>query len=206
MKSIEDLLTEADPLQHESTCWRGDREFRRQAILAAASADHSPSPARFRSRLAIFATLCLILIGVSFLSSQTRSLFVSELQAAVRFEVRLAEDKPSPGLQQVQISGSEQPLYLRQEVIVTNSDIASARVLPGNAPGQYAIEVEFSASGAARMRQATAGHIGKHVAILIDGQVVMAPLLRSPISTSALVTGSFTKAGAERIVKGVGLQ
>ena len=44
------------------------------------------------------------------------------------------------------------------------------------------------------------------MAILIDGQVVMAPVLRTPISASAVVTGNFTKAEAERIVNGIGLQ
>jgi SecD/SecF fusion protein len=55
------------------------------------------------------------------------------------------------------------------------------------------------------MRKASGNHIGKPVAIIIDGRVVMAPVVRSPIGDSALVTGHFTKAEAERIVHGIGL-
>jgi preprotein translocase subunit SecD len=148
----------------------------------------------------------LILVVVWFLGSRADSLFVSDLQAAVRFEVKLAENQPSPGLREVKTPDSEKPVYMHQQVIVTNSEIESTRVRPGEAPGRYAVEVEFTASGAKKMRRATAAHIGKPMAVLIDGQVVMTPIVRSTISASAAVTGNFTKAEAERIVTGIGLQ
>jgi preprotein translocase subunit SecD len=204
MKSVRSLLQEADPLQHEPPCSPGDREFRRQTILAAASVAQLPSHAR--SRLATFATISLILIAASLLGPRAHFLFVGELQAAVRFEVRLAEDKPSPGLREVRASSTEQPVYLHEQAVVTNSDIASAYVLPNNAAGQFAVAVEFNASGAKKMLRATTTHIGKPMAILIDGQLAVAPLLRSPISTSAVVTGIFTKAEAERIANGIRLR
>lgn len=34
----------------------------------------------------------------------------------------------------------------------------------------------------------------------------MAPVLRSPIGTSARITGDYTKADAERIVNGIGIR
>jgi len=43
------------------------------------------------------------------------------------------------------------------------------------------------------------------MAILLDGQVVIAPVVRSPIGDSAVVTGHFTKTEAQRIVDGIGL-
>ena len=134
------------------------------------------------------------------------SLFLSDLQAAVRFEVKLAEDKPSPGLVEVKASGGVRSVYLHRQVVVSNTDIASAYVLPDNAAGQFAVAVEFTSSGAKKMLRATATHIGKPMAILIDGQLAMAPLLRSPISTPAVVTGIFTKAEAERIANGIRLR
>lgn len=41
------------------------------------------------------------------------------------------------------------------------------------------------------------------VAILLDGKVIVAPVLRLPIDTSAEIDGNFTRADAERIVKGI---
>ena len=70
--------------------------------------------------------------------------------------------------------------------------------------------MEFNKAGAEKMRAATASNIGKPMAILLDGQVVMAPVVRSPIGGSAVITGKFTKAEAERmaerIVKGNGIR
>jgi hypothetical protein len=204
MKGIRNLLQEADPLHSEPACSPDDRERRRQAILAAASASQLPS--RSRSRLATIATVCCILIATWFLGSRAASLFVSDLQAAVRFEVKLAEDKPSPGMREVKASGAAQPIYLHNQAVVTNSDIASAHVVPDKTAGRFAIAIEFNASGAGKMLRATTAHIGKPIAILIDGQLAMAPLLRSPVSTPAMVTGIFTRAEAERIANGIRLQ
>lgn len=55
-------------------------------------------------------------------------------------------------------------------------------------------------------RAATGNHIGKPVAILIDGQVVVAPALRATIGGSAVVSGNFTKEQAERFANGIGMQ
>jgi preprotein translocase subunit SecD len=147
--------------------------------------------------------VAVIVILASFLGSRTPSLLVSDLQAAVRFEVKLAESNPAPGLREVKRSGSEPPVYIHKEPVVTNSDIATAQLVPGAVPGRYAVGIEFNASGEAKMRAATSGHIGRPLVILIDGEVVMAPVLRSPIGASAVVTGNFTKAEAERIANGV---
>jgi preprotein translocase subunit SecD len=54
------------------------------------------------------------------------------------------------------------------------------------------------------MRQATATHVGRPVALLIDGDVVSAPVVRSPMSDSAVISGNFTRAEAERIAEGIG--
>lgn len=206
MKSIRALLQEADPLEDEPTHPLGDRGLRRQAVLEAASAAQAPAPARSRSRLATFVTVCLALVAVLLLGSRAGSLFVSDLQAAVRFEVRLAEDKPSPVLMEAKASGAEMPVYIHQQVVVSNGDIASARIITGRAPERYSVGVELNASGAEKMRRATTGHVGRPMAVLIDGEVVMAPILRTPISGSAVITGNFTKAEAERIANGIGLR
>ena len=43
MKTIRELLRDADPLQHEPTCPSGQRDFRRQAVLTAASGARAPA-------------------------------------------------------------------------------------------------------------------------------------------------------------------
>ena len=175
MKRIRDLLLEADPLQHEPFCRPAERDIRRKAVLAAASDARLPSHAGSRSRLAAFATLSLILVVGSFLAFRADSLFVGRVQAAVRFEVKLAEDKPAPGLREVRAPRSQRAVYVHRQAVVSNSDVASARVLPVGADGRHSLEVEFTMSGAEKMRRATEAHVGKPLAVFIDGQVVTAP-------------------------------
>ena len=205
MKTIRELLQDADPLQHEPTWPSGERDFRRQAVIAAASAARAPGGMGSRSRIAAFATVASIAVAAPFLGSRGWSLFVSDLRAAVRFEVRLAEDKPAPGLREVKVSGTDRSVYLHDEVVVSNSDIAAARLVQSG-PTPYSVGIEFNASGAEKMRVATGSHIGRPVAILLDGQVVMAPTVKASLGASAVITGNFTRTQAERIVKGVGIQ
>jgi preprotein translocase subunit SecD len=48
--------------------------------------------------------------------------------------------------------------------------------------------------------------VGRPVAILIDGEVVMTPVVRSAIGNSATITGNYTRAEAERIASGMGIR
>jgi preprotein translocase subunit SecD len=160
-----------------------------------------------RSRIPVFVAVSLTVIAALFLGPRVWSVFVGDLRAAaVRFEVRLAEDSPASGLREAKVSGSHRSVYLHDEVIVINGDIAVARVVPGPGPSEYSVGIELKASGAEKMRAVTGNHIGKLLAILLDGQVVMAPVLRSPIGASARITGNFTRAQAERIVNGIEIQ
>jgi preprotein translocase subunit SecD len=86
---------------------------------------------------------------------------------------------------------------------VNNDDVADAMVVE-DPPIGFGVAVRLLEPGAARMRQATAGHLGRPVAILIDGIVAIAPVVRSPIADAALISGGYTRAEAERIASGIG--
>jgi len=204
MTKINDLLRDADPLRHEPMCPSDQQNLRRAAVRAAASGASEPSRVGSWPRTSVFATFVLAVIVTTFFGSRVWSVFVGDLNAAaIRFEVRLAEDRPARGLREAKVSGSDRSIYLHDEVIVTNSDIAVARVAPGLRPSEYNVVIEFNSSGAEKMSAATANHIGKPIAILLDGRVVMAPVLRTLISASARITGNFTRTQAERLVKGI---
>jgi preprotein translocase subunit SecD len=145
-------------------------------------------------------------IAAAFLGVLAWSLLIRDLQAAIRFEVRLAEYKPAPGLREAKVSGSHLLVYLHNEVIVSNSDLAGARVFQDKDPWNYGINIELNAAGAEKMHAATVNHIGKPLAFLLDGQVIMAPEVHTPIGASAEITGKLTRAEAERIVRGIEIQ
>jgi preprotein translocase subunit SecD len=125
------------------------------------------------------------------------------MQPPVCFEVKLAEEKPAAGLREAKVSGTDSTVYLHAEAIVTNSDISRAYIIQVDHSSQYNVGVEFNRSGTQKIGAATAKHIGKPVAILLDGQVVMTPTVRAPIGDSAVISDDLSKAEAEKIVKGI---
>jgi SecD-like export protein len=200
------ILRDADPVRHEPLPGAADRDCVRRAMLAAASEGAATATARRYIPLAIVAAAALVLGGIATVRSTISSGAAPTLQAAaVRLEIRLAEDQPTIGLRAVRIEPNR-TIYLHNEAIATNDDIAQARVIAGDQPSRYGVAVDFSTTGAERMRKATANHLGLPVAILIDGEVIAAPTLRSPISGSAVISGDFSRAEAERIASGMSVR
>ena len=194
-------MQDTDPLRHEVAPLDAARDRVRRTIVGSVPVDGSTKSTR--PHLTVVAILAAVAIGVVALAFQLGVNGTIPVHAAVRFEVRLAEDRPIPGLIVAQIADSGRGIYLHPEIVVNNDDIAQSWVLQDGSG--YGVGVQFLPSGAERMRQATAGHVGRPLAILIDGAVVLAPVVRSPIITdSAVVTGNYTRSEAERIADGVG--
>jgi TonB family protein len=153
-------------------------------------------------RLALTMTaLTLVMAGVTAATVRALPLdlpAMAQAGAASRMEIRLAETTPGVGLQQAKVSGSDQPIYLHPTPLATWSDVILARVLEplGSA---YSVAVTFNSEVAARMASATAAHVGRPVAIIIDGRVVAAPIVRAPISDSATLTGISAAAAQDLI-------
>ncbi len=203
MTTAKDLLLGADPLTYEPPLPAARRERMRQTIVAAAT-DRSAITRGASFRMRAIALAAAVIVAATIVGSQIWSRSSAIVEAAVRFEIRLAEDQPAAGLQMAKIS-STRVVYLHPDAIVTNADIASSRVVPGRTPGHFSIDVQLTPSGGQKMHDATAMHVGKPVAILLDGDVVMAPTVRSAIGGSAMITGDYTRAQAERIVNGMSL-
>jgi preprotein translocase subunit SecD len=210
MNNLKELLQDADPLRREPAQLLVQRTLHRQAVLAAASRTHAPAIQSPRRRTAVFLTSTLMLAAVLALGAILWSVFNSNLQAAIRFEIRMAESEPAPGLQKAKVAESDRYVYLHNEVVVSNNDIAAVQVVQAGGPSQYGISVKLNAAGADKMRQATEAHIGKPLAILLDGQVIMAPVVRSSVGGAAMITGHYTRPEAQRIadriIKGIGMR
>ena len=202
MKSVGELLRSADPVRHEGP-WSPQQRLTVQRRALAGPPRPGPAQGARRGFILALATVCVTAVTALVVVSRFSS---PALHAARHFEVRLAEDHSAPGLREARVAGSEHVVYLHEQVVVTNGDIARSSVITGDASSQFVVSVEFTAEGSEKMRQATANHIGRPLAILIDGEVVSAPVLRSPISRSAAITGSVTRAEAERIVNGITLR
>jgi hypothetical protein len=201
MNDIRNLLREADPLAEESEPAPAVRGGQREMILKAA-AEKSFTQKQSWLRMPVVVVAVLIAIVVVPIAFRLWSPFVSNVQAAVRFEVRLAERAPSPGLKEADCADGSK-IYLYDEIVVDNSDIAHAEVKPQHNGPYFQVWVALTPAGAQRMHNTTMRNIGKPMAILIDGEVIMAPVIRDALSDYAVIDGRLTEKEAERIVAGI---
>jgi hypothetical protein len=199
MNTLRHLLQTADPLRHERP---PDLEDVRTGIVAMRMSPSSEAvqPRCPKARPMALAVLCASL-ALAWPWYGSRLPGMPTLGAQVRFEIRLAEDHPIPGLQVAEVGNTGPLVYLHPEMLAGNDDVADAWVVDAN-PG-FDVGVQMRPEAADRMRQATRGHVGRPVAILIDGRVAMAPIVRSPIGDSAVITGHFTRDDADRIAHGL---
>ena len=205
MKIVADLLRQADPLNDDLRRLDEGRDRMRRTVVAAAWSTPAVRGVRVPRRRVVLGVAGAVAAAITVVG-----LFVgfgdrAALQAAVRFEVRLAEAQPVPGLIVARAADSGRVIYMHSELIVNNDDIAQSWVVEEGSD-RFGVSVHFLEAGAQRMRQATANHIGRPVAILIDGEVVTAPIVRSAISNSAVISGDYSRAEAERISEGIGVQ
>ena len=183
MKTLSEVLQDADPLRHERPSAPHERQMRKAAMIAALAAA-PPARAGGLSRRALLAAAALVVAaaGAAFFAWPRASV---DVVAAVRFEARIA--------------GTTQ-------AVVRNSDIAKAAVVAGATPGTFDIDITFKPAAAAKLRDLTARSIGRKLELLIDGKVVMAPVIRSATpdaSGTSRITGRYTRAEADRIVAGI---
>ena len=92
------------------------------------------------------------------------------------------------------------PLLIKRRVLVSGENLTRASV-GSDQSGRPAIDFRFDGQGARRFGEATANNVGRRFAIILDGQVISAPNIISPITTgSGQITGSFTITEASELV------
>ncbi len=92
-------------------------------------------------------------------------------------------------------TGAQQktPYVLEKRILVSGGDLTDAQ--PGFDPrtSEPIVSFRFNTSGARKFAQATQENVGKPFAIVLDNQVISAPVIREPIlGGSGQISGSFT--------------
>jgi preprotein translocase subunit SecD len=118
------------------------------------------------------------------------------------FELRLASHEKVEGWERILGPGPQNtPLWISPEVALTNADIA--RTYVDRAPdGKPYVGVLFTEEGALKMARLTKSHIGEFLAIMLNGRVTNAPVIRTEITGGrATIQGNFTEEEVESIAK-----
>ena len=142
----------------------------------------------FPRLVSTMAVLALLMAGVTVATVRALPLDLTAIaqgRSAARLEIRLAENAFTPGLVEAVQRGSGQRVYLHAMALATTADISSVRVID-NGNSIFSIEVTFSRPAAARMASGTGAHLGRPLAIVLDGQVISVATVRAQISDTAL--------------------
>ena len=155
-----------------------------------------------RRLLCTMAALIPIVCGVTIATVKALPLELGALAQAgepSRMVIRLAETMPATGMREVEVPGSSERIYLHPTPLATWEDVSLVKIVnEGN--GQLGVAMTFESAAASRLASATAAHLGKPLAILLDGRVVSVVTVRGPIGGSAVITG-VTAAVAQQLVE-----
>ncbi len=120
----------------------------------------------------------------------------------VTVEFRVAETEPAAGLVETVFEPTGEKFYVHQDASIDNVDVVSAKV--NEHQGSLAIDIRFSDQGSGKFALMTSENVEKHIAILVDGKLISAPIVKAPILNGrALIISDFTKAEADRIAAGI---
>ena len=126
-----------------------------------------------------------------------------QLNPPAPFQLQLVVDEPGensePMTNNAGGAGGE-TLYVQKAPLLDHTAISSATVTKNMQTGTPQIDVEFSEVGKELFAQVTKENLNKRLAIVLDGHLYSAPMIRSEISGGkAQITGSFTEEEAKHL-------
>ena len=85
------------------------------------------------------------------------------------------------------------PYVVERRVIVSGGDLTDAQPGFDQRTNEPIVTFRFSTAGARKFAQATGENVGRAMAIVVDGEVLSAPVIREPIlGGSGQISGQFT--------------
>ena len=96
---------------------------------------------------------------------------------------------------------SGETLHVQKTPLLDYTAISSATVTRNQSSGAPEISLEFSPEGKELLAAITKENLNKRLAIVLDGHLYSAPMIRSEISDGkAQITGSFTEEEARDLI------
>ena len=90
-----------------------------------------------------------------------------------------------------------QKIAVRRRVDVDGGDLTDARAGTNPQTGEWVVNFTFNSVGARRFADVTRANVNHRFAIVLDGKVISAPVIREPITGGrGQISGSFTAASA----------
>ena len=160
----------------------------------------------------------LLLVGLSFIPNLGLLQAAETPESQPKLEFRLVVEQSGAETEALQLKGKlgsmekEKTLFTRKAADFGGEDLKSVTTVSsknskidptgkGLVTESTAIAVTLSKSAGERMGVWSKGHLGERLAIVLDGQILMAPTVQSPLGAHFMIEGNFSSSEAKAIVK-----
>ncbi|HYZ34279.1 MAG TPA: protein translocase subunit SecD, partial [Crenalkalicoccus sp.] len=104
-----------------------------------------------------------------------------------------AAPSPPPGVEFLPGERDGQRYAVRRRVEVDGANLSDARAGQDSRTGEWVVNFAFDSLGTRRFAEVTRANVGRPFAIVLDGKVITAPVIREPITGGrGQISGSFT--------------
>jgi preprotein translocase subunit SecD len=131
-----------------------------------------------------------ILVLALLLSACTSNHAVSP---TAKIEFRPAEFAPQTGFTEMTVKASQQKVYVSEAIVLSTPDIASAEAI-FDAQGMPAVGLKLTETGKQKLADATARYMDKPLAVVVNGELLTAPVVREKITGGMLTINGFLSA------------
>ncbi len=98
------------------------------------------------------------------------------------------------------VDPNESPFLVKKRIMVSGEDLVSASAEFSQQTSEWVVAFRFNTSGARKFGDATRQNVGRPFAIVLDRQVISAPVIREPIlGGSGIISGNFTVESANEL-------
>jgi preprotein translocase subunit SecD len=106
-------------------------------------------------------------------------------------------------LKEATVPGTGEKIYLHKEILITNKDLISATAK--KTFGElFEVILTFREAAAKRIAKGMRFQSGRRLAILVDGKIISAPIIRGAIIDKAAISDwAMTKEKAERLANAI---
>ncbi len=109
-------------------------------------------------------------------------------------------NSPAEWLPDASDAAGERKLRLAEEVLLDESAVLNAEFV-ANQPEQKAVSIRLTEAGARRLAELTTANLGRRLAIVWRGRVLMSPKIVTPITSGSVnITGRMSDAEAKRLL------
>ena len=148
-------------------------------------------------KLLTMAAVCLVAV-VAMAADSTKPPF---------FQMRLVAESPSADSEQLICQSTNQEtgrisvekLDVQKKILLDQTALKSA-IASRSRQNYWQVDFSLTPEGTKRFAEVTGQNLGKRLAIVIDGRLITAPVIQSPITGGrGQITGNFTKQEAKNL-------